>query len=305
AMTTRITIDQLQETTTDLVTAVEAMHGHLTHISDLAESQRKTIFAARNVGMAFQQDVVESAYHLNAMLKLPILDDTMLSDILKTLSHTENTLFMAHKSMETLDKTAQRLATLTTDINTKGPGRLETLTEAIREIARRIHQEGAKRGEDLLRAAEEIQTINSDFSEQGAPKIMNAGVMLRRIPLTIRRLEMSNADLGSVFSESLADTQATFNQIMLLTTDLHFHTALKGLTGQIVKELDTMLHDISGNLLETMDQDCPKLAEDFKDLRAIYTMESERKIHAALLGGREGEEESCQMAQEDDGFELF
>lgn len=303
AMATRITIDQLNETTSDLFTAVVAMHTHLTSISDLAEAQKKTIFAARNDSMEFQQDVAEISYHLNALLKLPILDDTFLSEILKTLSQTENTLFMAHKSMETLDKTAKRMTTLMSEINTKGQGRLETLTEAIMVLANRIRDEGARKGEELLQAAESIQNINSDFSELGAPKIMNAGVLLRRIPLTIRRLEMSNADLGSVFSESLADTQATYNQIMLLTSDITFHTRIKDHGAVIVRELQGILQEVAGDVLPTLDEDCTDMADEFKELRSIYTMESERKIHAALLGGADDEEAS--NSDDDDGFEFF
>ncbi|MBF0212596.1 MAG: hypothetical protein HQM00_03410, partial [Magnetococcales bacterium] len=271
AMVTRISIDQLEETTSDLSTAVQAMHQHLTRISDLAEAQKKTIFAARNVSMELQQDVAEAAYHLAAMLKLPILDDSLLSEVLKTLSQTENTLFMAHKSMETLDKTAHRLSSLTRDVNTRGYGKLETLTEAIQELARRIHEEGHQKGDELLQAAEAVQTINGDFSEQGAPKIMNAGVMLRRVPLTIRRLEMSNADLATIFSESLAETQATYNQIMLLTSDITFHTAIRGASSQIVKELRSIMQEQAGELLETLEVECAAMADSFKGLRAIYT----------------------------------
>ncbi|MBF0271059.1 MAG: hypothetical protein HQL98_03130 [Magnetococcales bacterium] len=308
AMVTRISIEQLEETAGDLVTAVQAMHQHLTRISDLAEAQKKTIFAARNVSMEFQQDVAEAAYHLAAMLKLPILDDSLLSEILKTLSQTENTLFMAHKSMETLDKTAHRLASLTRDVNTRGFGKLETLTEAIQELARRVHEEGHQKGDELLQAAESVQNINGEFSEQGAPKIMSAGVMLRRVPLTIRRLEMSNADLATIFSESLAETQATYNQIMLLTSDITFHTAIRHSSSHIIRELNTILQDRTGTLLATLESECAAMADSFKGLRAIYTMESERRIHAALLGqvsGGEENEESGPAPEEDDGFELF
>ncbi|MEO5333594.1 MAG: hypothetical protein H7839_16400 [Magnetococcus sp. YQC-5] len=305
AMATRISIEQIEETLSDLVAAVQGMHHHLTQISDLAEAQKKTIFAARNDSMEFQQDVAELAYHLNALLKLPILDDTLLAEILRTLSQTENTLFMAHKAMETLDKTAQRLLTLTSGIGIKGKGRLETLTEAILVLAHRIRKEGAQRGEELLQAAEAIQNFNSEFTEQGAPKIMNAGVLLRRIPLTIRRLEMSNGDLGGVFSESLADTQATYNQIMLLTSDITFHTTLKSEAGQIVREMQAILQEEAGAVLPTLEEECMQRAEEFHELRAIYTMESERRIHAALLGGGDVEEESCSIQEEDDGFELF
>ncbi|MBF0293972.1 MAG: hypothetical protein HQL96_02195 [Magnetococcales bacterium] len=306
AMATRITIDQLEETIADLVAAVMGMHGHLTAISDLAESQRKTIFSARNVGTAFQQEMADAAYQLNAMLKLPILDDGLLGEILKTLSQTENTLFMAHKSMETLSKTTQRLGQLTNDLNTRGPGRLETLAESIRELARRVREEGAMRGEELLRAAESIQVINSEFSELGAPRIMNSGVMLRRIPLTIRRLEMSNADLGNVFSESLADTQATFNQIMLLTADIRFHNTLKGTTAHIVRDLHGIVGELTGKPTDALDMECGDMAGEFRELRAIYTMESERRIHSALLGTVAGEDEEAAQAEvEDDGFELF
>ncbi|MBF0628140.1 MAG: hypothetical protein HQL91_07950 [Magnetococcales bacterium] len=305
AMVTRISVEQLEETSADLVVAVQAMHSHLTRISDLAEAQKKTIFAARNVSMEFQQDVSEAEYHLAAMLKLPVLDDALLAEILKTLSQTENILFMAHKAMETLDKTAHRLTGLTREVNTKGCGKLETLTEAIQELARRIHAEGHQKGEELLQAAETIQTINGEFAEQGAPKIMNAGVMLRRVPLTIRRLEMSNADLATIFSESLAETQATYNQIMLLTSDITFHTALRASSSAIVQNLKTIIQEQAGDLLGTLEAECAAMADSFKELRAIYTMESERRIHAALLGEAEAEEESCRMAEEDDGFELF
>ncbi|MBF0342156.1 MAG: hypothetical protein HQL95_14520 [Magnetococcales bacterium] len=306
AMTTRLSSEQLDETATDLVTAVLAMHQHLTHISDLAESQKKTIFAARNVSMEFQQDVAEAAYHLAAMLKLPILDDALLSDILKTLSQTENTLFMAHKAMETLDKTATRLNALSREVNTRGQSRLETLTEAIQELARRIHEEGRLKGEELLQAAEAIQEINGEFSEQGAPKIMGAGVMLRRIPLTIRRLEMSNGDLTTIFSESLAETQATYNQIMLMTSDISFHTAIRTTASQIIQELHALLDKEAGPLLPTLNADCGARTEEFKELRDMYTMESERRIHATLLGENpDGDDTSCRIAEEDDGFELF
>ncbi|MBF0428863.1 MAG: hypothetical protein HQL94_08075 [Magnetococcales bacterium] len=306
AMAVRISIDQLEETVADLVAAIQTMHQHLTTISDLAEAQKKTIFSARTFSMDFQQDVAEMGYHLNAMLKLPILDDSLLSEILKTLSQTENTLFMAHKSMETMEKTAHRLAALTKDVNTKGNGRLETLSEAILELTRRIREEGTQKSEELLQAAESIQNINSEFSEQGAPKIMSAGVMLRRIPLTIRRLEMSNADLGTIFSESLAEIQATYNQIMLLTSDITFHTDIKESSILIVRNLQEILHRKAGTILATLDGDCADMVDDFKNLRSIYTMESERRIHAALLGvSDETEETTCQVETEDDGFELF
>ncbi len=306
AIASRITMNQLEETTTDLVGAVIDMHTHLTGISDLAEAQKKTIFAARNESTLFQQDVAEITYHLNALLKLPVLDDSLLSEILRTLSNTENTLFMAHKSMETLEKTSKRLATLTDEIETKGMGRLETLSEAILVLTQRIREEGSIKREELLQAAENIQTINSEFSEMGAPKIMNAGVMLRRIPLTIKRLEMSNADLSNVFSESLADTQATYNQIMLLTSDITFHITLQNRTATIVRELQAILQEVAGPLLPSIDQDCTNMAEAFKELHSIYTMDSERKIHAAILGVTEEEsEEICLFEEEDDGFDLF
>ncbi|MBF0614386.1 MAG: hypothetical protein G8237_11560 [Magnetococcales bacterium] len=306
AMTTRLTIDQLEESAADLVSAVQTMHRHLTSISDLAEAQKKTIFAARNVSMEFQQDVAEAAYHLGAMLKLPILDDALLAEILKTLSQTENILFMAHKAMETLDKTAHRLTALTRDVNTKGCGKLETLTEAIQELASRIHKEGHQKGEELLQSAEAVQTINSEFAELGAPRIMNAGVMLRRIPLTIRRLEMSNADLATIFSESLAETLATYNQIMLLTSDITFHTTIRTASSQICRELTAISTAQAGPLLPTLLDDCRSMAEEFHGLYALYTMDSERRIHAQLLGAMPAEEESCRMPEDnDDGFELF
>ncbi|MEO5346637.1 MAG: hypothetical protein H7834_09700 [Magnetococcus sp. YQC-9] len=304
AMVTRLSIEQLEETATDLVTAVQAMHRHLTNITDLAEAQKKTIFSARNVSMEFQQDLAEASYHLAAMLKLPILEDALLSDILKTLSQTENILFMAHKAMETLDKTAGRLSGLSKEVNTRGQSRLETLAEAIQELARRVHEEGRQKSETLLNAAETIQVINGEFSEQAAPKIMNAGVMLRRVPLTIRRLEMSNADLATIFSESLAETQATYNQIMLLTSDITFHTVLRNTATQIIRELQEIQYREAGEYLATLVADCVPLAEEFKGLWSLYTMESERKIHAALLGGVDGVDGE-DAGGGDDGFELF
>lgn len=299
AMVTRLSAEQLEESANDLVGAVQEMHRHLTGITDLAESQKKTIFAARNVSMEFQQDLSEASYHLAAMLKLPILEDALLSDILKTLSQTENILFMAHKAMETLDKTSGRLNGLAKEINTRGQSRLETLAEAIQELARRVHDEGRQRAETLLNAAEAIQVINSDFTEQVAPKIMNAGVMLRRVPLTIRRLEMSNADLATIFSESLAETQATYNQIMLLTSDITFHTEIRASASRIIVELHEIQQREAGAFLPTLVDDCATMVEDFQGLWALYTMESERRVHAALLG--RGDD----AADEEDGIELF
>ncbi|MBF0156614.1 MAG: hypothetical protein HQL57_05465 [Magnetococcales bacterium] len=280
----RITCEQIQETGADLVKAVQSMHMNLTTISDLGVDQIARITEARKVGMRFHQDCADITYHLGSLLRLGIFDDAISMDVLKTLSQAENCIFQAKRALDMLGMTATRLQKLTATIKTQSSGRLETLAKSILDLSERITREGKERGLELADATKQLQGISLDYSERVTPCLMRTSSMLRRVPLATQQMDIGNNDILQMLNENLGETQATATEIMLLSAEWTFHATIQRAIDHVVERLQLLIREVGGAIADSMhDQDVHALANEFDDLAALYTMESERRVHGTVL----------------------
>lgn len=300
----RIVIDQLEETTTDLVTAVQTIHHHLIAISDTAEEQASSISGLRATAINLRQDTTDIAYHLASFLNLSIFNESLASEVLRTLSRAENAVFQTKRAINLLSLTAARLATLAGSLQSQGGERIEILASAIRELADRIQKEAPGKLEEAGTCLGNLEEINDTFSQKVTPRLMRTNSLLRRAPFTTQQIDASNTDLHGVMHHTLSDTRAMAVQIMLLAAELGFHMGVKRTVDQVVDKLQQLLHEVGGR--EALDMDrasVQTLAAEFDDLMELYTMDSERRIHNATLAG--GEEEGNGNGEDELDFELF
>ncbi|MBF0283937.1 MAG: hypothetical protein HQL51_05710 [Magnetococcales bacterium] len=302
----KLVIDQIEETGVDLVTAVQSLHARLSRISDLAVEQSKGIGRIRQESMNFRQDAADLVYHLSTLLRLPIFDDNLSSEVLRTLSQTENAVFQAKRALSALVMLSARLETLAGSLRNHHSERLEILADSILDITRRIQGEGRLKEKELTLLAALLNDLGLAYSEKATPRLMRANSMLRRAPLATQMLETNSADILTVMNASLSDAQSVIIQIMLLTAELTFHTKVNHAIEQAVREMSQILRTTGGAEVDALVGDPLGMAREFADLLALYTMESERRIHKMLLKNAEGEEgEEEGEEEESDGFELF
>ena len=305
AIATRISIDQLEEINTDLVTAVQTMHQHLIHISDLTEEQKGIVRAARDGSLFFRKETAEIVFQLNALLHMEVFDESLPSAVLRTLSQAENGLFQAKRALDMLTMTSGRLDQL---INSMIPGansRMDTLASSMADLVKRIQEEGKEVAVRLEQAARQLQELSLDFSEKTTPRNLRSNSLLRRIPLTTRQMDSNNEDILRMLNESQAETQATFTQIVMLTAELHFHHTIRRTIERVVRTLQEIVEALVGkSQAHSMDRDLRHAAEEFADLAELYTMASERQVHQAVVGDMNGQENGDDE-EDDDNFELF
>ncbi|MBF0416349.1 MAG: hypothetical protein HQL79_11345 [Magnetococcales bacterium] len=284
-LVTKICTEQLRSINADLNNAVASMHNQLTRISDIAESQKHTVTSAQSLSMELRKDCAEIGYDLHMLLRLGVFDENLSTDVLKTLSRAENAIFMAKRSLDMLTMTSERLEHLVTGLDTSRNGRLENLARSVSDIAKMVKGEGKERAAELLKSLDKLQEISMFFSEKTTPKIMRTNSLLRRLPLLLQQIESSNNDIRTMMTENLAGSRTIVIQIMLLSAEMNFHNTIDRKFGKIIDQLavidakvagEKVLAGLEGNLLE--------LAAEFQDLAAMYTMDSERRIHGEVLG---------------------
>ncbi|HIJ85958.1 MAG: hypothetical protein HW380_3886 [Magnetococcales bacterium] len=284
-LVTRICSEQLRSINADLMSAVASMHDQLTRISDIAEGQKKCISSSQGLSMEIRKDCAEVGYHLHMLLRLGVFDENLSTDVLKTLSKAENAIFQAKRSLDMLTMTSGRLEHLVTGLDTNRNGRLENLARSVADIATVIKVEGKERVAQLLKDVDKLQDITMFFSEKTTPKIMRTNSLLRRLPLILQQIEATNTDIRSMMTENLAGSRTVVIQIMLLSSEMNFHNAIDRRFTKIIDQIATMNTQVAGEeIVKGLDGDLHDLAEEFEDLAAMYTMDSERRIHGEVLG---------------------
>lgn len=285
-LVSKICTEQLRSINTDLNNAVGAMHSHLTRISDIAESQKNTVTSAQTLSMELRKDCAEIGYDLHMLLRLGVFDENLSTDVLKTLSRAENAIFMGKRSLDMLSMTSERLEHLVTGLDTSRNGRLENLARSVSDIAKMIKNEGRERTAQLLHSLDKLQEISMFFSEKTTPKIMRTNSLLRRLPLLLQQIESSNTDIRSMMTENLAGSRTIVIQIMLLSAEMNFHNTIDRRFAKIIEQLAVIDAKVAGEkVLAGLEQgNLLELAAEFQDLAAMYTMDSERRIHGEVLG---------------------
>ncbi len=300
AVAMRITIDQMKEIDNDLSKAVKGLRENLNSVTKHSESQRKNITKTRRAGMSFRKDSADIAYHLSTLLRLPIFEDGLSSEVLRSLSQAENAVFQSKRALEMLGMTADRLEKLTGNLDARGNERAKLLNERIHELAKRIHKESKTQNREADQAADHLQKINEEHAEKVTPRLMQTNSLLRRFPLATGRMDTGNNTVLELMNESLREVQATSIQIVLLITELTFHKRVHEVFKPATEALQQIIHEIAGDLGKELEGDLGALLEEFADLNNLYTMDSERRVQDAALGIDSGDGE-----EEDDGIELF
>lgn len=299
-----IAMEHMEEASTNLVTAVNSLHDHLTHISSLAVERKDAVITARDNGMVFQQNILDLSYHLGALLRLNIFDDAFSTELLRNFSKMENAIFQTKRAFEMLALTAERLEKLLATLDCKGSRRLDTLTDTIRQLMTKIQEEGEGQNQVLMETTKQLQDVSLNYSEHSTPKIMRVTTLLRRVPLRAQQMEADHSDVLRIFNETLGETQAIIIQIKLLASDLDFHTLIKKNMDRVVHNLSELLPRLVGSevveTVQSMKENLSNLADEFEDLSSLYTMASERQAHGAVLG-----EEASGGEGDVDDFELF
>lgn len=298
----RIVVDQLEESTTDLVTAIQTIHHQLTRISDHAVAQAKEVQILRGVGLNFRQAVAEMTHHLNAMLRLGIFDDTLPGDFLRVVSQAENGIFQAKRALNALVLSANRMENLASSLRHRGTDRMQILTGAVLDLSRRILREKEAIHTELTASATILQKISAEFMERAMPTLLRTNAMLRRMPLSIQQVDNHNTDNLTALSENLAEAQSTTIQIMLLAAEMTFHVTFQKNIHKVVETLQGLIHEHAD--ADTLDLNRALQATEFQDLAAMYTMDSERRILQQALH-LDQTTDNAPVGEEDDGFELF
>ncbi len=301
AIAMRITTDQMEEIDTDLSNAVKSLRENLNGISKHSETQRKNITKTRRAGMSFRKDSADISYHLSTLLRLPIFDDSLSSEVLRALSQAENAVFQTKRALEMLGMTADRLEKLTANLDSRGNERAKLLNERIHDIAQRIHSESKGQNKEVDRAVNQLQKINQEHAEKVTPRLMQANSLLRRFPLAAGRMDTGNNTVLELMNESLREIQATAIQIVLLITELTFHQKVHDVFKPASKVIHQIIDEIAGDIKSDLKGDLSTLIAEFEDLNDLYTMDSERRVQDTALGldGDAYEED------DDDGIELF
>lgn len=297
----RIIVEQLEETGADLVTAIQSIHHHLTQVADQAVTQVREIGGARELAMGFRQEMGEIAFHVTTMLNLGIFGDTLSGELIRTLSRAENALFQAKRALSVLTMTAGRLEKLAASVKSQGHERLEILTSSILDLSHRLVREAPQRQEGLTQALNLLQDIGTAFSERASPRLLRTGSLLRRLPLATQQLESNTHDLMEEMVRTLGETQATNVQIMLLAAEMTFHGVMKKTLDRAGSRVETFLAALAVANPELLNGDWRLQSREFADLAEMYTMDSERRIHQAVLGEGELEDNGSGGG----GFELF
>ena len=303
AIATSIVTKHLEDISTDLVTAVEALHQHLTQIKTVAIERKNAVISARDSGMTFQQNILDLVYHLSALLRMSIFDNDFSSELLRHFSKTENAVFQTKRSFDTLHLTSQRLEKLLTTLDCKNSHRMETLSKTIGQLTGRIQKEGSDKSQQLLKITNQLQDVSLGYSEKSTPKIMRTTTLLRRVPLLAQQMESDHNDVLRVVNETIGETQSIIIQTKLLTAEMNFHTRIQKGIEHITQHLEELLPEmVDIDVINDLRGNLPNLAEEFTDLSNLYTMASERLTHGAVLGDSSTEEI---FGDDDDGCELF
>lgn len=300
----RICGEQLRGINTDLVAAVNDMHRHLTRISAVADGQKNAVSLAQTLSMELRKDCAEISYHLHVLLRLGVFDENLSSDVLKTLSKAENSVFQAKRALDILSMTCERLEHLVTGLDTSRSGRLENLARSVLVITTTVKQEGKERHAQLMQAVDNLQTITMFFSEKTTPKVMRTHSLLRRLPMLLQQIESTNNDIRSMMNENLSGSRTVVIQIMLLASEMNFHNAIESELNKIIEQLTTVTEKMAtGTLATELEGNLHEMASEFDDLAAMYTMDSERRAHGDALG--DDTDLFGEPSGSDDEIELF
>ncbi|MBF0158445.1 MAG: hypothetical protein HQL58_02880 [Magnetococcales bacterium] len=296
----RIVVDQLTQTSQDLTGAITTIQGYLDTIIDLSSQQRELVADARGACRSFHQQLEDTAWQLQAMLQVGLFSDTLSSQVIQALSLAEHGLFQTRRALDMLAMTAERLTKLARTLKTDGNHRLATLDSMIDTLAARIHCESRQEQGEIQQAIDQLHSISMTYADSTTPRMMRTNGMLRRLPLSTRQMDMVNNDHLRLFNDVLADTQFTVAQVRLLSSDLVFHDRIRETIAATIVALDEIIQNVGKNLGEYMTGNPYELAAEFDDLAQMYTMESERRLHQATLGGEQQPD-----AEEGEDIELF
>lgn len=299
----RMTVDQCEETSADLITATQTIHAQLTQLLDIAVDQANAIGLVRREGIRFRQENADVAYQLGAIMSLGIFNETLAIDVLRAFSQGENALIQIKRALSALEQAAARLNRLVASMSVHGNPSLEILVSSIQELAQRIMREAPVRLGFLSEAITRVEGFNQLFSEKINPRLMRTATLLRRIPLATQQMESNNAALVSGMNDTLGGAQATTIQIMLVAAEMVFQHQVKIILETSVDEIQSLLPAIGGAHAATLGGNLNLLAGEFSDLAGLYTMEKERRIHQAVLEGATLAEERAE--NDEPGFELF
>ncbi|MBF0135422.1 MAG: hypothetical protein HQL65_04220 [Magnetococcales bacterium] len=282
----RITIRQLEDTCKDLVGAIKTMQELLAKIGAIAEEQVLDLASARTFTRRFHQHATDITYLMSGSQRLGIFDDTLSNEVLKTLSKADSGIFQARRAMDMLLMTSNRLESICASMKTGGNNRLDSLVASVRGLGKSIVEESPTLGDELNKAVDRIQKISLGYSENTTPRLMRTNTLLRRIPLTTQQMDTSNNDLIRLFHEALVDARATSAQVMLLMAEMDFHREINDTIDNVLAGLRKLMRDVGADHAKYLDGDLHTLAAEFDDLAKLYTMNSERLIHASELDGQ-------------------
>ncbi|MEO5376398.1 MAG: hypothetical protein H7832_01230 [Magnetococcus sp. DMHC-6] len=298
----RIIIPQIDELGTDLVNAVQSVQNLLGRINGICNEQIVTIEETRQIGMIFHQNTSDVTYSVGELLRLEIFADTLTSDVMRAFSQTENAIFQAKRALDMLSMTSERLDGLIGSLKQRHADRPSLLLDHIAHLIQRIRHEEQGKNVLLTEATDLLYDANQTFSEKITPRIMRTNSMMRRMPLTTRQLDSNNNDLMGVVSENMSNIKATANQTAYLTEEITFHLTIKKKLERLSEGLNEILREIGGDISDRIDDaHLSEMAQEFDDLKSLYTMESERRIHAGVLES----ENSGDNSENEDNFELF
>ncbi|MEO5367806.1 MAG: hypothetical protein H7831_15885, partial [Magnetococcus sp. WYHC-3] len=290
---------QMDDIASELDQAVSALHGSLIDVSDLIEQQTGNITALRQQSAQIRQQSAEIIYNLNAMGRMEVFDGDTVSEVLRTFSLAENALFQARRSLDILGTTATRLQTLLESIHPPAGSRLEVLVGCIHDLARRVHADGPHIESILNGATGMLGDLSSGFSEETTARLMRAYALLRRLPVSMQQMDDNNTDLGNLMNSMLGETRGTATQVQLLTSEINFHNHYRAELAGIFLLLEPVIRR-HGEATAPPSPPSPELLPEFTDVEALYTMESERRIHRACFGLAPEE-----PATDDNAVELF
>ncbi len=288
----RITADQLKECLKDFHNAFKTIQGNFNKILENAVEQIKAINNLRETQRQLLQDTEEIKYNLTTILGLSFFNDSLTSEVMRSLSQAENNIYQAQKAISMLTMTTERLEQLVTTLKTFSNNRLKALSEMIDEYSKRINKEAPDKQKLLSGTYELLTEINLDYSDKVTPQIIRTGSMLRRVPLSTQRMETNIEDLSRSLNNIMANTQAIAIQVKLLVSETRFGEEIQNMLEKVIKRLEEIVKKESKKQADAGDKKTDELTEEFEDLKDFYTMASERNIHQAAVGEDSDAEES-------------
>lgn len=292
---------QVEDTQSDLQGAMEDVRRRLGDLATDAAGQVKESGDVRHIGRRFRNDSAELAYNLGAIMGLPLLSDSLTSEVMRSLSAAENGIHQAKRAITMLLMTTERLGALVESLKNHNKNQqLDILTNSVQEYAKLVNEQAPAKLEELNAIFALLDQINLSYADKVTPRLMRTNSWLRRIPLSAHQMDANMDDMQRVMNTILGDAKATNIQVDLLISELNFHQEIDGMLADAGAWLRETVTPFGGQEEELSDEEMTEVAAEFDDLAALYTMASERRAHDQALGGGGGDDD-----EDEDDIELF